>query len=111
MPLVLPGWASALPVHDPFGSHSCRCSMERATFVAPSQAFSLTRPSAPRHSHWEARQSTLAERGLEPLESTREGSRFRAFPELPTGPGPAGPAGTPTAQERRRDAAHDTRAA
>eukprot|EP00741_Cyanophora_paradoxa_P005124 tig00000863_g4966.t1 len=85
--------------------------MERATFVAPSQAFSPARPSAPRHSHWEARQSTLAERGLEPLESTREGSRFRAFPELPTGPGPAGPAGTPTAQERRRDAAHDTRAA
>eukprot|EP00741_Cyanophora_paradoxa_P005218 tig00000852_g5058.t1 len=28
--------------------------MERATFVTPSQAFSTTRPSAPRHSHWEA---------------------------------------------------------
>eukprot|EP00741_Cyanophora_paradoxa_P023511 tig00021589_g22713.t1 len=64
--------------------------MERATFVAPSQAFSPTRPSAPRHSHWEARQSTLAERGLEPLESTREGSRFRASPSYRRVPAPLG---------------------
>eukprot|EP00741_Cyanophora_paradoxa_P022050 tig00021433_g21286.t1 len=55
-------------------------------FRDASQAFSPTRPSASRHSHWEARQSTLAERGLKPLESTREGSRFRAFPECALSP-------------------------
>eukprot|EP00741_Cyanophora_paradoxa_P021461 tig00021352_g20718.t1 len=37
-----------------------------------------------RHSHWEARQSTLAERGLEPLESTSLAGRDRAFALSPS---------------------------